>query len=61
MQIVNGIAPVVLNVPAETGEAHAHVAPGHFHPRDVSINVAQDRLLQHRQVIQVPTRRYILL
>lgn len=42
MQIVNGIAPVVLNVPAETGEAHAHVAPGHFHPRDVSINVAQD-------------------
>ena len=27
VQIVDGVAPVVLCVPAKTGETHAHVAP----------------------------------
>lgn len=31
MQEVDGVAPVVLDVPAEGGEAHPHVEPGHLH------------------------------
>ena len=27
MQVVNGVAPVVLNVPAEAGEAHPNIHP----------------------------------
>lgn len=27
VQVVDGVAPVVFNVPAETGEAHAHIQP----------------------------------
>ena len=27
VQVVDGVAPVVLNVPAETGETHAHIQP----------------------------------
>lgn len=28
---IDGVAPVVLDVPAERGETHAHVQPGHLH------------------------------
>lgn len=54
MQEVDGVAPVVLDVPAEGGETHAHIEPGHLHTRDVHIDVSEHRLLQHRHVVQVP-------
>lgn len=41
MQIVDGIAPVVLNVPAERGEAHAHVEPRQSHATDISSDMGQ--------------------
>ena len=55
MQVVNGVTPVVLNVPTETGEAHAHIAPGHLHARNVSVDVAQHGLFQAGKVVQVPS------
>ena len=30
MEVVDGVAPVVLDVPAETREAHSNVQPGHL-------------------------------
>ena len=52
---------MVLYVPAEGGEAHAHIQPGNLHPRDVYVDMGQDRLLQYWHVVQVPTRVSILL
>lgn len=54
MQEVDGVTPVILDVPTERGEAHAHVEPGHLHTRDVHIYVGEHRLLQHWHVVQVP-------
>ena len=54
VQEVDGVAPVVLDVPAEGGEAHAHIEPGHLHARDIHVYVGKDRLLQDWHVIQVP-------
>lgn len=61
VQVVDGIAPVVLNMPAKGGEAHPHVQPGHLHARDVCIDVSKDWLLQDGHVVQVPTRESIIL
>ncbi len=61
MQVVDGVAPVVLDVPAEGREAHAHVEPGQLHAADVPADVRQHRLLQHRHVVQVPARARVLL
>ena len=61
MQVVDGIAPVILNVPAKGGEAHPHIEPRHLHARDVHVDMRQNRLLEHRHVIQVPTRKCIFL
>lgn len=58
---VDGVTPVVLNVPAEWGETHAYIEPGHLHARDVHIDVGEDWLLQHWHVIQVPAGVGILL
>ena len=33
MQVIDGVAPVILNVPAETGETHADIAPGYLQHR----------------------------
>ena len=30
MDIVDGVAPVILSVPTETTEAHAHITPGYL-------------------------------
>ena len=54
MQEVDGVAPVVLDVPAEGGEAHAHVQPGQLHAADVGRDVGQHRGVQHGHVVQVP-------
>jgi len=61
VQVVDGVAPVILNVPAESREHHADIKPRHLHPRDVSINVAQERLLQHGHHIQVPAAAGVFL
>ena len=45
---------MVFDVPAEGGEAHAHVEPGQLHATDVGGDVGQHRGLQHRHVVQVP-------
>ncbi len=31
VKVIDGIAPMVLNVPAEARETHAHVQPGNLH------------------------------
>lgn len=52
---------MVLDVPAEGREAHAHVQPGELHAADVSGDVSQDGLLHHRHVVQVPAAVQVLL
>lgn len=61
VQEVDGVTPVVLDVPAERGETHAHIKPGYLHARDIHIDVGEHGLLQHRHVVQVPARVGILL
>ena len=47
---------MVLNVPAEAAEAHAHVRPGDLHARDVPVHVAQDGPPGVGEVVEVPAR-----
>lgn len=61
MQVVDGVAPVILNVPAEGGEAHADIKPRQRHPTDVSCYVSQNRRVHHRQVVQVPATFEVFL
>ena len=61
VEVVNGVTPVILNMPTKGREDHAHIEPGHLHARDICIDVAQYRLFQHWHHIQVPTTRSILL
>lgn len=49
-----GVEHVVLDVPAEGGEHHAHVEPGQRHPGDVVVQVLQQAAAQLGQVVQVP-------
>lgn len=41
MQVVDGVAPVVLNVPAERREAHAHIEPWQGHAADICGDVGK--------------------
>lgn len=61
MKVIDRIAPVVLNVPTEARETHAHVSPGHLHPGYISVYVAQHRPLDVGDVVEVPTRAGVLL
>lgn len=61
MEVVDGVTPVILNMPAKGREDHAYVEPGHLHAGDVCVDVAQHGLLQHRHHVQVPTTGGILL
>lgn len=61
MKIVYGVAPVVLDVPAERGEAHAHVQPGDLHPTDVSCNVSQHGGIEDWHVVQIPAAAQVML
>lgn len=61
MQVVDGVAPVVFDVPTEGGEAHAHVQPGQLHAADVGSDVGEDGLLHHRHVVQIPAAVQVLL
>ena len=44
---------MVLRVPAERGEAHPNVEPGHLHSADVHIDGAEDGVGDHGKVVQV--------
>jgi len=48
VHVVDRVRPMVFYMPTEAGETHAHVGPGHFHPRDVDIHLAEDGLLHLR-------------
>ena len=61
VEVVDGVAPVVLDVPAEGGEAHAHIQPGQLHATDVGCNVSQHGGIQHRHVVQVPAAAQVML
>lgn len=61
MKVVDGIAPVILNVPAERGKAHSHIKPRNLHSRNISIDVSKDRLFQYGHIVEIPARKGILL
>ena len=61
MQVVDGVAPVILNVPAEGGEAHADIKPWQRHPTDVSCHMSQYRRVHHRQIVEVPATFKVFL
>lgn len=52
---------MILNMPAEGWKHHSHIKPGDLHPGDVSVNVAEERLLQQRHHIQVPATAGVIL
>ena len=45
MEIVDGVAPVILCVPTEAWETHANVTPRDLHTRYVCIDVAHNWLI----------------
>lgn len=61
MQVVDGVAPVILDVPAEGGKAHADVEPRQRHPTDVGGDVSQHRRVHHCQVVEVPATFEVFL
>lgn len=61
VQVVDGVAPVILDVPAEGGKAHAHIKPRQRHPTDVSRYVSQHRRVHHCQVVEVPATFEVFL
>lgn len=61
VQVVDRVAPVVLDVPAERREAHAHVQPGELHAAYVSGDVSKNRLFHHWHVVQVPAAVQVFL
>lgn len=61
MQVIDGVAPVILDVPAERGEAHANIKPRQRHPTDVSCYMSQYRRVHHRQVVEVPATFEVFL
>lgn len=56
MQIIDGRCPMILGVPTESGETHAHVKPRHFHAGNVHVDGTQDGIGHHGQTIEVPIR-----
>ena len=61
VEVVDGVGPVVLDVPGEGSEAHADVAPRHLHAADVHADVLQHRGAQHRQVVEIPPAPDVLV
>lgn len=61
MEVVDGVTPVILDVPAEGGEAHANIKPGQRHAADVSCHMSQNRRVHHRQVVEVPAALEVFL
>ena len=61
MEVVDGVAPMVFNVPTEAGETHAHVRPGNLHAGNISIHIAEDGALDIGEVVQVPAGFDILV
>lgn len=52
---------MILNMPTERREAHAHVEPGQLHATYISRDVSQNRRIQHRHVVQVPATAQVML
>lgn len=52
---------MILNMPTERGEAHAHIEPRQFHPTYISCDVSQHRCIQHWHVVQVPATSEVML
>lgn len=52
---------MVLNVPAERGEAHAHIQPRQGHATNISCHMGQHRRIHHRHVIKIPPTPQVLL
>lgn len=61
MQVVNGVAPVVFDMPAERGEAHAHIQPGQGHATYIRCDMGQHGRIHHRHVIKVPPTPQVFL
>lgn len=61
VQVVDGVAPVILDVPAEGGETHADIKPRQRHPANVSRHVGQHGGIHHGQVVQVPAALEVFL
>lgn len=61
VKVVNGVAPVVFNVPAEGWEAHAHIQPGQLHSADVGCNVSEHGAVPDGHVVQVPAAVQVVL
>lgn len=61
MKVVDGVAPVVLDVPTEGGEAHAHVKPRQGHAADVRRHVGEDGRIHHGHVVEVPPAPEVFL
>lgn len=61
MKVIYGVAPVVFNVPAERGEAHAHIKPRQLHSTDVGRNVSEHGAIQDGHVVQVPAAVQVVL
>ncbi len=61
VQVVDGVTPVILDVPAEGREAHADIKPRQRHSTDVSCHMSQYRGVHHRQVVQVPATLEVFL
>lgn len=61
VKVIYGVAPVVFDVPAEGGEAHAHIQPRQLHSADVGRNVSEHGAIQDRHVVQVPAAAQVVL
>ncbi len=51
---LTGVEHVVLDVPAEGGEHHAHVHPGQRHPSNAVVQMLEQTVLEAGQVVEVP-------
>lgn len=61
MQVVYRVAPVILDVPAKGGEAHADVKPRQRHAANVGRHMSEHGTIHHGQVVQVPATLEVFL
>lgn len=61
MHVVDRVRVVIFVVPAERREAHANIQPGDHHARNIGFDVAEERLLERRYVIQVKRMGRVLV
>jgi hypothetical protein len=54
VRVVDAVEVIVLIVPAEGREEHAHIEPRHVHPRDAGLEVLEQGAVHARKQVQVP-------